>query len=620
MPPIFRPMVVSEIRADEAADDVFIVPVSSEEPVSRIEGAEVLVHTPESVDLSWLNSGNAPLLDNHNRYDGLRAQIGVVVRAWLENARVYAAVRFSKRDDLAGIVNDIKAGIIRNVSIGYEVHQTERSGDGSGYRVTRWKPTEASFVTIPADKNVGVGRNSDQTTEGVIMPPEIQEQEETRAAAPAANIVQGQNVMTDQRRAEETAAAMSEIFALASAHNQRSLADQFITESVRAGNIPSYAAFQGKLRAVVPADVPLVNRDIGLTATERQRFSLVRLAGHMADGSTEGDRRNAAFELEACEAAARNSERSTDGYVLPTDLMNTWGDFIDSQGNRSSMVGHNSRAAIGAGTTPNVQAVDHMADRFIDNLRAASAVLSMGVTTLTGLTGNIEIPGGDVNATAQWLASEDANAAETVPTFRKVTMTIKDVAAYTDVTRRMIQQSTIDIEAYVRNQLVRAMAEAIDVAGLQGSGATGIPRGLKNTAGIGSVLFAAANPTWAEVVGLESAVAAANALIGRTGYLSNTNMRGYFKTTTKTASQGGFIIDSNGSDLNGHTYRQSNLVTAGDLFFGNWADMMMGMWGSLALDRDTAAKFLSGGVRLRAIQSVDFGVARVGSFALGNDG
>ena len=46
----------------------------------------------------------------------------------------------------------------------------------------------------------------------------------------------------------------------------------------------------------------------------------------------------------------------------------------------------------------------------------------------------------------------------------------------------------------------------------------------------------------------------------------------------------------------------------------------MGMWGSLELDRSTEAKFLSGGLRIRAIQSVDFGVRRVGSFALGNDG
>lgn len=620
----YRAASVGNIRADDADPDLFVFPLSSEEPYGRYMGDEILVHSDDAVDLSWLNSGNAPLLDNHNRYDGLSAQIGVVVKAWLENARIYAAVKFSGRQEVAGIISDIKSGIIRNVSVGYQVDEYVVSEDKKSYRVTKWKPVEASFVTIPADQTVGVGRKGETQLkqEGQTMPPEVENLED-RGAAPApapapTPVLPTVPVQTPEARGGEIVAAMSEINALATAHNQRQLADEYIAECMRSGRVPSYAVFQGKLRAVVPAETPLVDRSIGLNQAERQRFSVVRLARAMADGATRQDLELAAFEIEACGAASQRAERAIGQYMLPVDVMNSWGDYIDSEGNRSSMLGYNSRAAMGTAGNPNVQDTDHLADRFIDNLRAASAVLSMGVTTLTGLNGNIEIPGGDTNATAAWLAAEDADAAETVPTFRKVTMSIKDVAAYTDLTRRMIMQSTIDVEAYVRRQIDRAMAEAIDLAGLQGSGLTGIPRGLKNTAGIGSVAFVGANPTWGEIVDLESDVAAANALLGRTGYLSNTNMNGYFKQTSKVSGQNGFIVEGNGGTLNGHTYRQSNLVTAGDLFFGNWADMLMGLWGGMALDRDTAAKFLAGGVRLRAIQSVDFAVARVGSFSLGN--
>lgn len=576
-----------EVRASADDSDVVTFPLSSEEPYGRSRGAEILVHSTDAVDLSFLNSGSAPLLDSHDRYSGLGAQIGVVRKAWIDKKRIYVEVKFSRKASAQEIKQDVLDGIVRNVSVGYEVHKIEVDTEGDSYRVTRWKPFEASFVTIPADPTVGVGRSFATTMEG-NMPTE-------NLSMP---VPSDQAVRVDMA---EFAATSDEIHALAATHNKRDLAVEFIGKAMRASKAPSLAEFRGVLRADLPEDVPLVNRDIGLSQKEKKDFRLIRLARAMAD-STGTEARAARFEIEACEAAASNAEGETRGYRLPTDIMDSW----------------NLRAAMSTSANPNVQDTAHLSNRFIDSLRNASSVLQMGVTFLGGLDGNIEIPGGDVNATAAWLAAEDANAAETVPSFRKVTMAVKDVAAYTDFTRRMLQQSTIDVEMYGRDQLVRAMVEAIDLAGLQGSGAAGVPRGLKNTVGIGSVLFAGANPTHGEVVDLETDVAVANALMGNTGYLGSVAMRGYFKQTLKAAGVGGYMMESNADGLNGYRYGASNAVPAADLYFGNWSDMLMGMWGSLDLDRDTAAKFLSGGIRIRAIQSVDFAVARVGSFSLGN--
>lgn len=614
-----RSAIVEFVReASDADAGTLIFPLSSDLPVRMWHGDEVLDHSEGAVDLSWFNGGSAPVLDGHDRYSGLSKQIGVIRRAWLDGGRLYVEVKLSDRTDVAGFKADIEAGIIRNVSIGYDILETFHDEANDVHRVTKWKPTEASFVVIPADKSVGVGRSAEKPLEGNMpeenLNPTPPAPEGQRAAVEIVNTTpQGLNALSESVRAD-AAAAMSEIFALAAPHGQTAMASTFVADAVRSGVVPSYSAFQGKLRAIVPADQPLINRDIGLTAREKKRFSIMKLARSFAENETA---EVAAFEREAARAAG---EGRHGGVMLPTDIMNSWGDVVDDHGNRSSDLTGAQRAAISVGSNPNVQSVAHLSDRFIDNLRAQSAILAMGVTVLGGLEGNIEIPGGDVNAAAAWLASEDANAAESNPTFRKVTMTLKDVAAYTDFTRRMLVQSTIDVELYGRNQLMKALSEAIDIAGLQGSGATGIPRGLKNTAGIGSVLFAAPNPTWAEVVALETRVADANALMGNTGYLGTTNMRGYFKTQPKVAGQAVFLMNSNADGLNGHRYNASNLVTSGDLFFGNFSDMMMGMWGSLEFGRDLAAKFLSAGVRIRAIQSVDFGVARVGSFALGNDG
>lgn len=585
---LIRSSEAVSVRAGEE-DDTIVFPLSSEEPYGRSRGKEILVHDEKSVDLSFLNSGSAPLLDSHDRWTGLGAQIGVVRKAWIEKKRIYVEVKFSRKQHAQDIKMDVLDGIVRNVSVGYEVHKIEVDTEGDSYRVTRWKPFEASFVPIPADATVGVGRSSATQTEGKMATEQLQLPDPN--GAEKKDEVRGVNLVA-------LADVTGEINALAAVHARRDLADDYVATAMRAGKTPSLAEFRGILRAQVPAEKPLVNRDIGLTDAEKRQFSIIRLARSMADPSGVALAR---FEIEACEAAADKAEGATRGYRLPTDVMDAW----------------DVRAPMSTSGNPNVQTVDHLAGRFIDNLRNASTVMRAGMTVLSGLDGNIEIPGGDANTSAVWLASEGANASESAPTFRKVSMAIKDVAAYTDFTRRMLMQSSIDVEMYGRNQLLLALAEAIDDAGLQGSGASGIPRGVKNTVGIGSETFAGANPTWGEIVNLETDVAVGNALMGSTNYIGTVSMRGHFKQTLKSAGVSGYIMEGNDSLLNGYSYLASNKVTAGDLFFGNWSDLMMGMWGSLDLDRDSSALFLSGGIRLRAIQSVDFAVARLASFSYG---
>jgi HK97 family phage major capsid protein len=235
---------------------------------------------------------------------------------------------------------------------------------------------------------------------------------------------------------------------------------------------------------------------------------------------------------------------------------------------------------------------------------------------LNGLDGNVDIPGGNANIAAAWLGSEDADAAESNPSFRKVSLAIKDLAVYTDMTRRMLLQSTIDIEMYVRGQILDAMAQEIDRAGFYGTGLSGQPTGLRNVAGIGSVAFAATYPTRDEVVNLRTAIATSNQT-GSPTFVGNSDMAGSMFKTKVDAGSGRFLMETEGRITIGNRYEETNLITTGHLFAGVFSDMIMGTWGTLELDRSTEAKFLSGGLRLRAIQSLDFGVRRVGSFALG---
>jgi hypothetical protein len=141
------------------------VSASSELPVVRSSffrdpWVEVLGHDKDEVDLARLQNG-ASVHYNHSRQRSDR--IGVVESASIVNKRLQATVRISQREDVDDVWQDIRDGILKNISIGYTIGEralTRENKDGPDeYRVTRWTPHEVSFVDIPADPSVGVGRN-----------------------------------------------------------------------------------------------------------------------------------------------------------------------------------------------------------------------------------------------------------------------------------------------------------------------------------------------------------------------------------------------------------------------------------------------------------------------------
>jgi HK97 family phage major capsid protein len=143
---------------------------SSETPVERRYGLEVLDHGEDSVDLSRMN-GSAALLLNHDP----DKQIGVVERAWLQDRKMYAKVRFSSSQLGEEIFRDVKDGIRNLVSIGYrlmdeeKVTREERDGVET-FRFRRWQPYEGSIVSVPADPTVGVGRNQETEKQDFKLP------------------------------------------------------------------------------------------------------------------------------------------------------------------------------------------------------------------------------------------------------------------------------------------------------------------------------------------------------------------------------------------------------------------------------------------------------------------
>lgn len=151
---------------------------SSEEPVERWFGSEILDHKESSVDFSRLNDG-APFLVNH---DGDQL-VGVVEKAIIKELKGHAMIRFGKSDFAQEIMDDINDGIRKNISFGYKINKMvleKESKEETIYRATSWMPFEISTVPVPADNTVGVGRNKDIEYEVEIEKPEKKEATEPK--------------------------------------------------------------------------------------------------------------------------------------------------------------------------------------------------------------------------------------------------------------------------------------------------------------------------------------------------------------------------------------------------------------------------------------------------------
>ena len=159
LPPQYRDVQIRGIHADKRTLDLSF---SSEEPIERWFGLEILDHDPSSVRMERLQN-SAPLLADHNPAD----VIGVIESASIQNGKGRAVVRFSKSTRASEIFQDVQDGIRKSVSVGYRVLKAVmQESDSEGldtFRVTDWLPLEISIVGIPADDTVGVGR-SDQST------------------------------------------------------------------------------------------------------------------------------------------------------------------------------------------------------------------------------------------------------------------------------------------------------------------------------------------------------------------------------------------------------------------------------------------------------------------------
>lgn len=649
--------IVGAVRADDDKRSIELA-FSSEAPVERWFGTEILDHSEGACDLSRLNGGGALLL-NH---DPAR-QIGVVDSARIDKDGIgRAVVRFSRAADADAVYQDVKDGIRRLVSVGYAVNEwlntKGTNGAADTMRATKWMPYEISMVAIPADTTVGVGRSKrhednpdlyDEDYEREEKPEGDESDDESRDDEPEAN-AEGDDDNDESREDDDTAdddsreeddestpppakgekqfpkagknnrnikptitmpapvnaavnpaekeiARVREIAAIGQRFNiEAKVTEQFIRENKSVREFQDIVLNEQEKRHSKPI------ASLGMSDKEVKRFSIVRA---MASLMTPGGKLDG-IEREACDAMAKALGRDAKGFFIPVDVLRA--------SRRDLSVG----APTAGGNT-----VETMVDgaNLIELLRNKMVTTSLGVRTISGVKGNLAIPSQTGGATAQWLTEAQVGT-RSAQAVGQVVMTPKHLQGATAYSKQLLSQSSIDVEAFVRDDLMAVLALAKDLAVLGGTGSGGQPTGIAYTAGIGSVTFGAA-ATYAKIQAFETAVENANALLGTPAYVTTPNSKASWKAKNRFANTFSPLWGDDNT-VNGYkalsTKQMATINAINDaVIFGNFADAIVADWDGFDVVVDPFSLSLNNQVSIVIHHMTDVGIRHAGSFAMSTD-
>jgi len=632
--PQFRTFAIERSAVQE---DKRTVPLcfSSEVPVERWWGMEILDHSPGSVRLGRLQS-SAALLCDHN----MREQVGVVENPSIDADRKgRASARFSKANPRAEQeYQDVLDGIRTQVSVGYIIHAMVLESEVEGlstYRITDWEPYEISTVSVAADViNAGIGRSETtwKDTEIVITIKNSEVTQETNetetgsccadcgtdpcscsATDPNNSDTEGRTMSVEVKAAADEARKQArteeqhrvrEIMAIAEKHPALAeTAREFINSDKPLDEFRTVAL--ERIANVTPIST---TPEIGLSDKEKRQYSITRaiaMLGNMTplDG----------LEREASEAVAKLTKREAKGFFIPQDIMSA-----PFARNMEMMRTLSAGSATGGGYTVNSQI---LVSDMIELLRNKPLVARMGCKTITGLVGNIAIPRITGGATAYWLP-ETGGVTPSDQAFGQLGLTPHRLVGDTAYSKELLIQSSLDVEAFVREDLMTVLAIEKDRAAINGLGANGEPLGILNNTGIGTVTFGA-TATWPKVVSFETQVANANADVGPMGYLTTPNVRGAFKTTPKVTNQAFFLWeggDQPGSGrVNGYRAEATKQVPSDKVIFGNWQDLIIAEWSGIDVVVDPYSQKKNGLIEVTLTLWTDIGVRHPGSFCVSTD-
>ena len=660
-----RGMQISNVEEKETG--ILEFSISSDEPYERWFGTEILSHKDGAVNLIRLNN-SANILYNHNRDD----YIAVCIKGWLQDGKTRVRTKWNlENPDYSlpkRIYTDVAAGILKNTSVGYSYDELlfeEKDGQDI-ITATRWTPFEGSIVTVPADHTVGVGRSyfdlAQSAGEAVGKPPNWEELEQRVDAVTETvdNFISGVRDMGDENSSTTLEVTREEdliqereraeaIYAAGHKYNCPDLAQKALKEGWSVAEFRSQILESGQQQKPVARTTD----PLGMSEKEQKDYSLTRAI----EAALNGHFRNAGFEKEIHDELVKKA-KETYGYTESKNVLIPVYDLSVNHKQADETYASMARSAayrnylnhtyyrnqqIGDPQLGgNLVETELLAERFIDIFRNKSILRRMGMQSLTGLIGNVDIPkqiSGAIDGNSVYWVGEDVPVGKIAARFGLVKLRPKNVGSYMYMTRSMLLHSSIGMNNFCRRELAIALALGMDRAGISGTGINEEPLGILNIGGVNVVIFGPDGgiPSWEKLVQFETKIATANADERTMGWALNSRMRGELKSRQKFAGTNGetlwqnAMVGSNEGYVNGYRVGVSNQIPGNlvkgngtnlnAMIFGDWSRLICGEWGTyeLAANPFTDNGFLSGGIQVRIIHTCDFAVTQEKAFSVATD-
>lgn len=595
-------------NAIDETDRTVELSFASEIPVVRdIKGTlynEILLCSPENVDLSRLNDG-APVLVEH---DAMR-QVGIVENARVDMDKVCrATVRFSALGTANTIFGMILEGIRPKVSVGYNI--LDYYLDGNDLIVSKWQPYEVSSVSTPADNSVGVGRSLNSNDEITLEDQPQMEPEQKEEPVPEVEIIEEAPVEEVQPEViEESVVVESE-------ESEEVVEEPEVIEEVQ--------EVQPELveeRSIAVTDIQeSINKEV-----EENRIRELQSISSVLGVSTEEAIKNG-VSVEDFKRSLNTDNKSIDKEIkkmekkslIQEGLRSLKGEAHDletfEKGARGYNADLNAMCRSTADTTSTVTAAglvkEELSDAYIRQLLAETVLGKLNVTVFGGLAGrgNFSIPRAKGMTPAAKFYAEDEAVSDGFETFDKITLKPRMFAAGIKITKAMLL-SNAATERYVTDELLRQCSNGLESA-VFAQIATTVP--VKQTAVSGQV-------SEADVQAAIEAISAKNVDINRCVAIVHPAMLAKLRQTAVLNNTSAVSM------VAGHRYDmwlndevrvlESTFVAADTILIGDFSELIFANWNEgQELDFDDTTYRAAQTIAIRSFQYLDVAIAHEEAF------
>lgn len=604
---------------------------------------EILVHTPEAVDLSRLNN-NAPLLFNHN-FDN---HIGVVCNARIDADNVgRALVKFSKHGTLANdIRNKVIEGTMEKISVGYDIKEYHIDYTKGQLIVTKWAPYELSFVTVPADDTVGLNRSLNTITVNLgakrdMTKEQIEEIKEEQESAQVEETPVEENkepkVEETQERQVEENKEDENLEDGKDAKHPESVDDDSSTvreteevkEEREAAPVEEEKTEEVAERSEEDEEeIREIARELNIDDSELARALAIK------DMTPEAFRTKALNNLVN---AQRNNEQIKDSKMEKTfDLNNVIRSLVDgaalgaNEAEYSAMAAGAAmqrgraarggsvfvpaaamRAASAGNTKADLTAITDeklMTESYIEMLMPESVLGRLGVTVYSGLNSPTAIPKMTKSSVdAFGFVDENGAAPESKAEFANVKLSPKTFAGGNPISRQSLK-TVPGIATLITdhiNKAVRIKLEQLILSDKANDrGPAGLVKQLVDASRVTKKAAFSYKDFLKEIAALTDAGVPAQAI----KFAMSGATAAELESTLKDNGVSGYIIEN--GKLAGYEVVTSGVIPADHIVLGDFSGITIGEWGGLELDMDLTTYRDRGAVVPRIFVDLDYVVAQ----------